>query len=267
MPIRRSLALILLAALCTAALAQSLRSQPLEPLLETPLVPSEVSATSATLAITTRIDLACVVVYGPDETFGLLALDQAMGASAHRDHRVVLRGLQPDSEVVFRLQGSDPQGNFYASETVRFRTPPAEESADLGTNVATLERGATVVAASSEFGSAFAARNAIDDDPASEWSSQGDGNDASLTIELPERVQVSGFGVWTRTMGSSAQIRSFEIENEAGQRFGPFELPDANGLFRFPVEGEGQRFTFRVLDSSGGNTGLVELAIYSPSAP
>ena len=93
---------------------------------------------SATLELTTSAALACVVVYGSDEGFGQLALDQSMGASAHQDHLVNLRGLSPDTEYFYRVQGSDPQGTFYASETLSFRTPPADETASLGVNVATL---------------------------------------------------------------------------------------------------------------------------------
>ncbi len=64
-------------------------------------------------------------------------------------------------------------------------------------------------------------------------------------------------------MGSSAEISSFVVENEAGDIYGPFEITNATGIYDFPVEAAGQTFTFRVADSSGGNTGVVELAIYS----
>ena len=119
---------------------------------------------------------------------------------------------------------------------------------------------------SSEFNSSFAAQNAIDDDPSSEWSSQGDGNEASITVNLAEPTEVTGFGLWTRTMGTSAQIGRFEVENEAGEVFGPFEIPDASGLYTFPAETRGQTFTFRVVDGSGGNTGVVAVEVYAAEA-
>lgn len=246
----------------------ALVSQPLDPILAAPIEVRDVTDTTAVIAVETTQDVACVTVYGTDEGFGNLALDQLMGNAAHREHRVQLRGLMPDTEYLFRFQGSDPAGTFYASEILSFRTAPASASDTPGQNVATLDRGARVAEVSSIFGggdndSTWGANNAIDGDPSTEWSSDGDGNDAFITVELPEPVEVSGFGLWTRTMGTSAQITRFEVENEAGERFGPFDVPDAAGEHIFPASGQGQRFTFRVLESSGGNTGIVDLAVYA----
>ena len=254
---------LLLLALAAAAQAQDLVVEPLEPLVPHPIEMHEISAASAVLEVTTEVELACVVVFGTDSGFGRLALDQDMGGAAHRDHHVVLRGLEPDTEYVFRLQGSAADGRFYASEVYRFRTlPSASDDARSWRNVATLEAGARVVAASSEFGPAFAAAHAIDGDVGSEWSSRGDGDDAFLVIELPQAVTFEGFGVWSRTMGSSAEILRFEVESDAGTVYGPYELPSAHEGHVFAARGEGRRFTLRVLESSGGNTGLVEFAVF-----
>jgi hypothetical protein len=245
-----------------AALAQPLVALPLDDVLAAPIEIGTLSARSATILVTTTIDVACVVVFGRDDGFGSLALDETMDDGAHRDHRVVLRGLEPETDYLYRLQGSDPQGNFYVSETLAFRTPAAEPGAELGTNVATLARGARILAVSSEFSDAWGATRAIDGQPNTAWSSQGDGDDAFITVELPTEVQVSGFGLWTRTMVSSAQIITFQVTTPAGQVFGPFEVPDASTLYAFPAEVVGRRFTFEVLSSSGGNTGAVEVAVF-----
>jgi hypothetical protein len=245
-----------------AALAQPLVALPLDDVLAAPIEMVTLTAHAATLVVTTTIDLACVVVFGRDAGFGSLALDETMDDGAHRDHRVVLRALEPETDYVYRLQGSDPHGNFYVSETFSFRTPAAPPGADLGTNVATLARGARILAVSSEFSDAWGATRAIDGQPNTAWSSQGDGDDAFLTIELPTEVQVSGFGLWTRTMVSSAQIITFQVTTPAGQVFGPFEVPDASMLYVFPADVTGRRFTFEVLSSSGGNTGAVEVAVF-----
>ncbi len=261
--VRRSSVWIALV-IATAAYAQPLVSLPVEDVLAGPIELSDVTSASATLEITSTIDLACVLVFGTDEGFGNLALDVDMGAGAHRDHRVLLRGLEPDTEYVYRLQGSDPQGNVYASQVMRFRTPSAApDDASLGVDVATAEAGAEVIDASSEFGSAYAAAHAIDGEATSEWSSRGDGDDAFITVRLAEAVDVTGFGLWTRTMGSTAQIERFEVVNEHGDVFGPFDVADAARQYRFPAEGRGQTFTFRVVSSSGGNTGVVEVAVYT----
>ncbi len=188
-----------------------LTAQPIEPILASPLEIGELTPQSATLNITTNRDVTYVVVFGTDPGFGQLALDQQMGSRAHTDHHVIMRGLQPDTDYVYRLQGSAPDGTFYASSTMRFRTAPAKQQADLGTNVARRELGARIVDVSSNFGggdnaSSFGANNAIDGDDNCEWSSAGDGDQAFVTVELPQAVAVSGFGLWTRTMGTSAQI-------------------------------------------------------------
>ncbi len=243
---------------------ETLVAQPIEPFLSSPLAVSEVSASSATLQLVTTIDLACVVVFGTDDGFGRLALDDNMGASAHRDHRVGMRGLEPDTVYYYRLQGSAPDGTLYASATMTFRTPTADAAdGPAGVNVAASTRGGSVTAVSSEFSAAFGGLHAIDEEPDTEWSSKGDGDAAFITVTLPSVVTVTGFGMWTRTMGSSAQIRSFEVVNEVGERFGPFELPDASGIHRFAATGTGQSFTFEVVDSSGGNTGAVEVEVFA----
>lgn len=250
------------------ALAQSPKVLAAESILLEPISISELTSTSATLNLNTSLDVACLVVFGTDTDFGNMALDSDMGASAHQNHSVIMRGLEPDTDYVYRLQGSDNFGNLYASAVMSFRTPVAAAGPDLGTNVASTTLGASVVDVSSNYGggansSSWGANNAIDGQATTEWSSAGDGNNAFITIDLVAKTQVSGFGLWTRTMGTSAEISSFEVENEVGDIYGPFEVDNANGIFDFPIEAEGQSFTFRVTGSNGGNTGVVEVAIYS----
>ena len=84
-------------------------------------------------------------------------------------------------------------------------------------------------------------------------------------MRLREPVEVTGFGLWTRTMGTSAQIERFEVVSEFGEVFGPFDVPDATAAHAFAASGRGQEFTFRVLSSSGGNTGVVEVSVYTRS--
>lgn len=258
---------ILLISLVGLSFAQ-LTSLPIEPLLDGPIEVSELGSSNATLRINTSLDVACVVIFGEDENFGQMALDADMGADAHANHRVVMRGLKPDTEYVYRFQGSDRDGKFYVSNVMRFRTKVAEAKEDLGKNVALSSLGAKVTDVSSNYAdgandSTWGANNAIDGNPNSEWSSNGNGNDSFITIELAAESEISGFGLWTRTMGSSAEISQFEVVNEFGDSYGPFNISNANGIFDFPVNARGQRFTFKVVDSNGGNTGVVEIAIYS----
>lgn len=232
--------------------------EPVEPFLTQPLALAEVRPRSAVLEVTTTIDLACAVVFGPDGGFGRLAVDQQMGAEAHQDHRVILTDLEPDTEYVFRLQGSAPDGRLLTSELQTFRTPPEQADGRFGPRVEELR----AVAASSAFSGGFAAENAVDRDGGSEWSSRGDGDDAWIEVALPGRAELSGVGVWTRTMATSARIERFVIRTDDGATFGPFELPDANGLHRFELAATTSTLRLEVVDSTGGNTGLVELEAY-----
>ncbi len=64
-------------------------------------------------------------------------------------------------------------------------------------------------------------------------------------------------------MGSTGQITSFEVVTEDGTKLGPFDLPDASRMHIFPVSVRAERLSFEVLDSSGGNTGAVEIAAFT----
>lgn len=69
-------------------------------------------------------------------------------------------------------------------------------------------------------------------------------------------------------MTTSAQIRRFQVITDAGAVLGPFDVPDAGSLHVFPVDARARTLRFEVVESSGGNTGLVELAAYgTASAP
>lgn len=99
-----------------AEAAQVPEIRPLETILSEPLEVSDLSSASATLRVITTEDVACVVVFGDGESFGQMAFDQDMAQSAHQEHRVVMRGLKPDTQYFYRMQGSDPQGHLYVSE-------------------------------------------------------------------------------------------------------------------------------------------------------
>jgi hypothetical protein len=62
-------------------------------------------------------------------------------------------------------------------------------------------------------------------------------------------------------MGTSAQIEQFEVVADGKTRVGPFTLPGAAGVHYFPVDLQAKRLRFNVLQSSGGNTGAVEIEV------
>lgn len=255
---------VLLAAACASASRASVRS--IDEILIGPIEISDLSPTAAAVRAETGIEVVCSVVYGLDDDYGSQSTDPGMGGLPHRQHHAPLRGLQPDTEYHYRLQGTGPDGTVYVSDDLTFRTPPAAATGSpaRGDNVASAAAGARIVEASSAFGDSatWAPQNAIDGDPNSEWSSAGDGDAAFVTVELAGPGALGAVGMWTRTMGSSAEASQFRVVTEDGAILGPFDLPGADRLYVFPVEVTAQRLRFEVVASSGGNTGVVEIAAF-----
>ncbi|MCH8949912.1 MAG: discoidin domain-containing protein, partial [Chloroflexi bacterium] len=75
--------------------------------------------------------------------------------------------------------------------------------------------------------SAFGAANALDGNPATEWSSASDGNAAWIDVELPSVTNVTSVGFWTRTMGDTAQVNTFQVTTDRGETYGPCIVGDA----------------------------------------
>lgn len=149
----------------------------------------------------------------------------------------------------------DPALPFATAARFALEEPPGE-------NVAPQ---ATLVGTSSDFSSAYRGAHALDGNPATEWSSAGDGDGAWIEIRLPRRIPITAIAVHTRTMGRSAQVHAFRVVTGEGTVLGPFELPDATRPYVFEVQLEAERLRFEVVSSSGGNTGFVDLFVYTPS--
>jgi hypothetical protein len=228
--------------------------------VENPVVVPDVSGTSATLQVTTDLDMACAVVFGQDETLGDgIATDADMGGGAHTDHQAVMTGLEPDTEYFYRVQGSGADGNLYRSELRTFRTPPADAAGAPGENVAL---AAEVVDVSSEFSDDFPADAALDGDLATEWSSAEDGDDASITIDLGRPVSVVGVALRSRSMSDgSSVVESFTVTVDDGQTYGPFEA--GTSFVVNEVEFTGQILRIDADRTSGGNTGAAEIEVYA----
>lgn len=241
-------------------------TRPLDEILDGPVEITDLTATRAVVRVETTVEVVCSVVYGTDTDYGSQSTDLDMGGRAHSSHAAPLRGLDPDTVYHYRLQGSASDGTFYVSDDMTFRTPAADASMqDHGVNLASAAAGARIAEASSQFGGSatWAPENAIDGEPDTEWSSAGDGDDAFITVELAQPSELTAVGLWTRTMGSSAQISRFRVVTEDGTVLGPFELAGSNQMYVFPVSATAQRLRFEVVESSGGNTGVVELAAYA----
>lgn len=226
---------------------------------------------TATVRVETSTPLVCAVVYGTTPNYGQIATDTDMAGGGHSDHHPTLTGLQPDTLYYARLQGVGPDGALYRSEEYTFRTPPST-TASSGPNLAVPGNGARVAGVSSNYGggaddSMWGALKAVDGNGATAWSSDSDGDEAWLEIELAAETYVTRIGFWTRTMGMSAQITSFQIITDRGDVVGPFELPDAEQIYYFDTDFTAKRLRFEVVTSSGGNTGAVEIEIYGEPPP
>ncbi len=277
--------LILLAAgLGLAALAgiSRLRAAPaqveveIRPLAEISLTPPQISAitaTSARLTFTTTLPVACSVVYGVSESFGSLAVDPDMAGGPVVEHDLLLGGLPPESTIYYRVQAVAEDGVIYVDEVFTFDTLPAPLLEEV--NLAALAAGATILDVSSNFGGAanhepWGANSAIDENPATAWSSDGDGDDAYLEVGLAQAGQPHTVEVWTRLMGDgTAQIFEFSLTADTGATWGPFTLPDANQAYRFEIDVTEPISALRldVVSSSGGNTGLHTFAVWAAAPP
>jgi hypothetical protein len=264
-----ALAVALTALAVPAAVAQTALVHPLSEILVGSPRFTDLMPNSVTVELETRVPVVCAVVFGTTTAYGGIATDSDMAGGAHTMHHPALRGLQPDTMYQLRMQGVAADGTLYVGDNVILRTPAALTSArPLGKNVALASAGASVRAVSSNFGggnnsSAYGALKAIDGDPATEWSSNGDGDKAWIEIDLGKPQALTALGFYTRTMGTTAQIASFQVKTDSGAVLGPFTIPDAKSIYYFPVSATARTLRFEVLKSSGGNTGASEIEVYA----
>lgn len=221
---------------------------------------------SAALPIQTSIPVACTIVYGTTPEFGSLSLDQDMAGGTHSDHSPLLSGLEPETEYYFRVQGVDDDGVIYLSDVMTFKTPELAESET--TNLASPDMGSEVVGFSSAFGGAdllerWGAGSAFDDNPNTEWSTAGDGDEAWIEVKLAERAQIDSVAFQSRSMNDGSAItRIFTITTGEGDEFGPYELPNADDAYTFETPIEAQILRFALTETTGGNTGVVDIAVF-----
>jgi hypothetical protein len=221
---------------------------------------------SATLPVTTKVPVACSIVYGTTPDFGSLAVDMDMNGGTHSDHKPLLTGLEPETTYYYRVQGVDDAGVIYISDVMTFTTPAQQVAT--ATNLASPELGATIAGYSSAFGNAdptmpWGALNAVDGSANTAWSSFGDGDGAWLEIKLAQKAHVSRVEYWSRTMtDGTSRVTAFSVTADDGTVYGPFTVPDADQAYSFDVDFETTSIRFEVVSSTGGNTGAVEFGVY-----
>ena len=228
---------------------------------------TDLTASEGVLVFNSSVPLVCSVVYGETPEFGMIATDADMGGGAHTDHHAVLVGLKPDTEYFYRVQGAGADGAVYVGEVMTFRTP-AQAAARARENLASLAGGARVVGVSSNYGGAandgsWGANSAIDGQRTTAWSTDGDGDAGFIEVELAREARLGEVEVWSRSMSDgTARILSFTLTTDGGEVLGPFELADTERAHSFPVDVTTGRLRLDVVESSGGNVGLVEFGAY-----
>lgn len=210
--------------------------------------------------VTTTEEMICAIVWGEDDTFGNFNNSLNMAGTGIVEHDVFLPGAQPGVEYSFVVQGTTADGTLYRSEVATFTIPEGGSTATA--TEPNLAEGAEVVAVSSEFNDAFAAANAVDGDLTTEWSTAGDGDGASITIDVGDVVDVDGVAFLTRSMtDGSATTESYSVTVDDGETLGPFPAGNPAEPQTTEISVSGQVFRFDVTGSTGGNTGAVEVRL------
>ncbi|HUF38429.1 MAG TPA: fibronectin type III domain-containing protein [Anaerolineales bacterium] len=260
--------LILLAACASPAsgLTADVTFRPVDDILDTPLEITNFVNGTARLPITTSIPVACTIVYGTTPEFGSLTLDQDMAGGTHSEHNPLLSGLESETTYYYRVQGVDDDGNIYLSETLTFTTPAfADAPTD---NLATPANGGEILGYSSAFNDAapderWGVGSAFDDDPTTEWSTAGDGSAAWVEVRLAGLAAIHTIAFHTRTMSDgSAVTLAFTVTTDRGEVYGPFEVPDSGAPAEFSVDFEAETLRFDLVETTGGNTGVVDIAVF-----
>jgi hypothetical protein len=217
--------------------------------------------------VTTTEPMICAIVWGEDESFGRFNNSLSMNGTGIEQHDVSLPGVEAGVTYSYVVQGTTADGTLYRSEVGTFQigdsasAPPATAEAP-GVN---LGPSSIVVDVSSEFSDAFAAANAIDDDLATEWSTRGDGDNGSITLDLGSEVQIVAVEFVTRSMADGSAITStFTVSVDDGEPLGPYPAGSPARPRPAAIEVRGRAVRFDVESSTGGNVGAVEIRIYAP---
>ena len=218
--------------------------------------------------VTTTEPSICSITWGPTETLGNLNNSLAMNGSGIIQHDVILPGAEAGQTYFFSVQGSTADGRLFRSEVATFTLPeadlPTSSQVDRGPNLAL---SATVTDVSSEFNASFAASLALDGDLATEWSTRGDGDGGFLTFDLGEATELGGFEFITRSMADGSAITSeYTVTVDDREVLGPFPAGSpADSRFQAATT-TGQVLRFDITNSTGGNTGAIEIRVFGPQS-
>lgn len=233
----------------------------------------EISATEAVVRFTTSVPTSCLVNFGTDPD----TLDRQETAMMDEpyaiDHEVWLTDLEPETTYHLRPYGEAEDGTTATGELYDFGTL-TEVVDDNRFNAAMMDNGGAIMDVSSNWAGApndgtFGANLAIDGNIGTEWSSDGDGDDAEVTIGF-NVSHIVGFAFRSRKMTDGTSIvRSVQLFDDADNDLGTYETPDPDQTYEFmfdaPVETTSIRF--EAVETSGGNTGAKEIMVWASPTP
>ena len=229
------------------------------------------TSTSATISFDSGVPTVCNAPFGLTDDYGQVATIPML-SGATTDHVLTFSDLDSGTTYHYQIIVTDNHGNVYQSGDFTFATDEEAEVAGDETNWLALDSGAKVIEVSSNFGGAendqnWGANMALDNKVSTAWSSDGDGDEAFITVQLAQPVAITSMAVQTRFMtNDTAQIFSFTVTTDRGEVLGPFELDDADQAYEFKVAVVASSLRFEVESSNGGNTGFVSLAAYGTPA-
>lgn len=182
-------------------------------------------------------------------------------------HNVPLGGLDDETAYHVRAWAEDREGMVYLSEILRFETEPATS---LETNVAAAAVGASISGVSSNFGngsddSTWGALNAIDGSFATEWSSNGDGDDAYLEVDFGQVRTIAEVRFQSRQMTDGTSIiQRLSLFGDGAEAYGSFGTPSPDVVYTLVLDPPLSTRVLRmeVEQSTGGNTGAKELQAF-----
>ena len=217
---------------------------------------------SATVQVETNPPTVCAIPYGKTASLGSIATDPNMGGTAISEHTVVLSGLTPGTTYRYKLTAIDAQGIVFQTRGLATFTTPHEAVA----HQRDVAIGAKVVAVSSQYSYAYRAANAVDGNLSTQWSSDGDGNRAFITIQLEREYKITGVAFITREMSDGSAItKTFAVVVDGHRRYGPFRAGTPTDPRVARVSFTARTLRFEVVTSTGGNTGAAEVEASPPT--
>jgi hypothetical protein len=234
----------------------------------------EVSATRAVVRFDTDVPASCEVEYGlARDSLDLRATDPDMepGTLALM-HSVALEDLSHGTTYYVRARATDADGQTAYSSIVEFTTLHGEDVTAGLTNVALLSQGTTVIEVSSNWGgggndSSYGIHKALDGSESTEWSSNGDGDDAWVLLDLGQPRTITHFAYRSRMMLDGTSIVTRVRVLAEGVEIGVYDTPDHTVRHVFeldePLTGV-QQVRVEAVETTGGNTGAREIQFFAP---